>query len=448
MTLLATFKHISSKNADYGAAEAYLTFEHDEFTMKPTLDENGRLIPREDYRISSLNCGGEDFAVACMRANLRYEKNQKREDVKSHHYIISFDPRDGTDNGLTVDRAQELGEQFCKEHFPGHQALVCTHPDGHNHSGNIHVHIVINSLRIYEVTLLPYMDRPADTRAGCKHRCTNAAMVPLIPHSWMEYLESNVNFAQIMELLSKENLLKAVKQIAPQLWSILSNTFSILFSITIVFVILLYFIFILLDYEKIANGWIDLIPERYRPFLQGLAEDVEYSMNRYFRGQSLIALSVGVLLAIGFKIINFPLAVTLGLFIGVLNLIPYMQAIGIIPMILLSLLRSAETGENFWLIFGMAILVLGIVQCIQDLYLTPRIMGKAMGLNPAIILLSLSIWGTILGFIGLIIALPLTTLCLSYYKRFILHEDNELDPGNLAHQPKREKINSDLSAKK
>ena len=192
MTLLATFKHISSKNADYGAAEAYLTFEHDEFTMKPTLDENGRLIPREDYRISSLNCGGEDFAVACMRANLRYEKNQKREDVKSHHYIISFDPRDGTDNGLTVDRAQELGEKFCKEHFPGHQALVCTHPDGHNHSGNIHVHIVINSLRIYEVPLLPYMDRPADTREGCKHRCTNAAM---------EYFKS-----EVMEMCHREGL--------------------------------------------------------------------------------------------------------------------------------------------------------------------------------------------------------------------------------------------------
>ena len=190
--LLATFKHISSKNADYGAAEAYLTFEHDEFTMKPTLDENGRLIPREDYRISSLNCGGEDFAVACMRANLRYEKNQKREDVKSHHYIISFDPRDGTDNGLTVDRAQELGEQFCKEHFPGHQALVCTHPDGHNHSGNIHVHIVLNSLRIYEVPLLPYMDRPADTREGCKHRCTNAAM---------EYFKS-----EVMEMCHREGL--------------------------------------------------------------------------------------------------------------------------------------------------------------------------------------------------------------------------------------------------
>ena len=104
--------------------------------MRPTLDETGRLVPREDYRLATLNCGGEDFAVACMRSNLRYEKNQKREDVKSHHYIISFDPRDGTDNGLTVDRAQELGEKFCKEHFPGHQALVCTHPDGHNHSGN------------------------------------------------------------------------------------------------------------------------------------------------------------------------------------------------------------------------------------------------------------------------------------------------------------------------
>ena len=173
---MATLKHLGSKNADYGAAEQYLLFEHDEFTMKPVLDENGRLIPREDYRLSTLNCDGEDFAVACMRANLRYQKNQRREDVKSHHYIISFDPRDGPDNGLTVDRAQALGEQFCKEHFPGHQALVCTHPDGHNHSGNIHVHIVINSLRIEEVPFLPYMDRPADTKAGCKHRCTDAAL--------------------------------------------------------------------------------------------------------------------------------------------------------------------------------------------------------------------------------------------------------------------------------
>lgn len=173
---MATFKHISSKNANYGDTEKYLTFAHDEFTMKPTLDEQGHLVPREDYRISTLNCRDEDFAIACMRANLRYGKNQKKEDVKSHHYIISFDPRDGPDNGLTVDKAQELGEKFCREQFPGHQAIVCTHPDGHNHSGNIHVHIVINSLRIENVPLLPYMDRPADTKAGCKHRCTDAAM--------------------------------------------------------------------------------------------------------------------------------------------------------------------------------------------------------------------------------------------------------------------------------
>ena len=192
MKPLATFKHISSKNANYGDAEKYLTFAHDEFTMKPTLDTDGRLVPREDYRISTLNCGEEDFAVACMRSNLRYGKNQKKEDVKSHHYIISFDPRDGPDNGLTVDRAQALGEQFCKEHFPGHQALVCTHPDGHNHSGNIHVHIVINSLRIEEVPFLPYMDRPADTKVGCKHRCTDAAL---------RYFKS-----EVMEMCHREGL--------------------------------------------------------------------------------------------------------------------------------------------------------------------------------------------------------------------------------------------------
>ena len=189
---MATLKHINSKNADYGAAEQYLLFEHDEFTMKPVLDEAGRLIPRRDFRLETLNCGEEDFALSCIRANMRYGKNNKREDIKSHHYIISFDPRDAADNGLTVDQAQALGEKFCAEHFPGHQALVCTHPDGHNHSGNIHVHIVINSLRIEEVPFLPYMDRPADTKAGCKHRCTDAAL---------RYFKS-----EVMEMCHREGL--------------------------------------------------------------------------------------------------------------------------------------------------------------------------------------------------------------------------------------------------
>ena len=189
---LATIKHISSKNSNYGAAEQYLTFQHDEFTNKPTLDEKGRMIPREDYRIDTILCGDEDFAIACMRTNLKYKKNNLKGDVKSHHYIISFDPRDGSENGLTLDRAQELGMNYCREHFPGHQALVCTHPDGHNHSGNIHVHIVINSLRIEDVPFLPYMDRPCDTHAGMKHRCTAAAL---------RYFRS-----EVMEMCHRENL--------------------------------------------------------------------------------------------------------------------------------------------------------------------------------------------------------------------------------------------------
>ena len=189
---MATIKHISSKNANYGDAEKYLTYQHDEFTNKPILDEKGRMILRDDYRIETILCGNDDFAIACMRTNLKYEKNNLKGDVKSHHYIISFDPRDGTDNGLTIDKAQELGMNFCKEHFPGHQALVCTHPDGHNHSGNIHVHIVINSIRIEDVPFLPYMDRPCDTKAGMKHRCTSATL---------RYLRS-----EVMEMCHKENL--------------------------------------------------------------------------------------------------------------------------------------------------------------------------------------------------------------------------------------------------
>lgn len=247
--------------------------------------------------------------------------------------------------------------------------------------------------------------------------------IPFIPQSWLEYIEQHIDIQAIRDLFNRDNWLDTLKQFAPKAWSLLTSTFSILLSAMIAFVIFLYFIFILLDYEKILAGWVKLIPRHYRPFVKGLANDVEKSMNCYFRGQALIAFCVGVLLAIGFKIINFPLAITLGLFIGFLNLIPYLQTIGLVPMVLLALLRSAE-GENFWVLFGLALLVLCIVQAIQDLFLTPRIMGKAMGLNPAIILLSLSVWGTLLGFVGLIVALPLTTLCVSYYKRYVLHDES------------------------
>lgn len=277
---------------------------------------------------------------------------------------------------------------------------------------------------ILALTVFPSISMEAEkTLELLKDQDTGKGNIPFIPQAWLDYLENNIDMVQLMDFLSKENFLKALRQIAPQLWMILSNTFSVIFSITIVFVIFLYFVFILLDYEKLSFFFRNMLPRRYQPFVNGLLDDVEISMNRYFRGQSLIALCVGILFAIGFKIIGLPLGIALGLFIGVLNLVPYLQTIGIIPMVLLSLLKSAETGENFWLIFGLSLLVLCIVQAIEDLYLTPKIMGKAMGLNPAIILLSLSVWGSLLGFIGLIIALPLTTLCLSYYKRFVLSEE-------------------------
>ena len=296
---------------------------------------------------------------------------------------------------------------------------------------------------LYQLVVPSIIDEIQGTFQLLQTHQGNPENIPLIPESWRIYIVNQMDLLHLSELVSRENLLNTLKQIAPRMWTLLSSTFSLLFSVTILFVVMLYFIFILLDYEKIAEGWIKLIPERYRPFAQGLAEDVEVSMNRYFRGQALIALCVGVLFAIGFKIIDFPLAVSLGLFIGFLNLIPYLQTLGLIPMLLLSLLKAAETGGSFWLIFGSALLVLCVVQGIQDLFLTPKIMGKAMGLNPAIILLSLSIWGTLLGFVGLIVALPLTTLSLSYYKRSILMEQSKIESDKTRRQLKREKISGD-----
>lgn len=173
---MATIKHLSSKNSNYAAAESYLTFQHNEYTGLPILDENGRSKLRDSYLLDTLECGEVPFALACLLANRKYGKNNKREDVKTHHYIISFDPKDATENGLTMEKAQALGLQFCKDNFPGHPAIVCTHPDGHNSAGNIHVHIVIGSLRVRTVERKPFMDKPCDWEAGKKHRCTSAML--------------------------------------------------------------------------------------------------------------------------------------------------------------------------------------------------------------------------------------------------------------------------------
>ena len=173
---MATLKHIASKNSDYAAIEAYLVYQHDAFTGKQLLDEQGRPKLRESYLLDTLECGDFSFATACLLANRKYGKNTQHGDIKSHQYIISFDPRDAADNGLTMEKAQALGLKFCEENFPGHPAIVCTHPDGHNHSGNIHVHIVIGSIRTREVERKPYMQKPRDWLEGMKHSSTAQTM--------------------------------------------------------------------------------------------------------------------------------------------------------------------------------------------------------------------------------------------------------------------------------
>jgi len=243
-----------------------------------------------------------------------------------------------------------------------------------------------------------------------------------ISKSIENFIQNFVNKNSIVQLIQQDNVVDALQTALGQAWNVIYQTLGFIVGIFSVFVVFLYIFFILLDYEKISQGFIRLIPTEHRPFATQLLEDVEHGMNSYFRGQSLIALIVGILFSIGFLIIDFPLAVGLGLFIGLLNLVPYLQLIGFLPTIVLALMKSIETGQSFWIILLMALAVFAVVQSIQDMYLTPRIMGKVMGLNPAVILLSLSVWGSLLGFIGLIVALPLTTLCLSYYKRFVLKE--------------------------
>ena len=206
------------------------------------------------------------------------------------------------------------------------------------------------------------------------------------------------------------------------MWAVISQSISIVSSVFSLTMVVLYTLFILLDYEEISKGWSQLLPRRYRPFAKRLVADVEEGMNKYFRGQALVALCVGILFSIGFTIIDFPLAVALGMFIGLLNMVPYLQLLGFIPTIILAIVKAADTGQNFWLIMLMALVVFAVVQIIQDTVLVPKIMGHVTGLNSAIILLSLSIWGSLLGILGMIIALPMTTLLINYYQKYIIKQ--------------------------
>lgn len=244
----------------------------------------------------------------------------------------------------------------------------------------------------------------------------------LLPIEWQNDIRYYLSHLNLQSIMQDQNIMAVIKKIAPELWNIVNSSLDFVLGLAVVIIILLYLVLILLNYDKLVAGLFKIIPPNYRTLVTEIILDLENGMNRYFRGQALIALIVGTLFAIGFSIIQLPLAIVLGLFIGVINMVPYLKIVGIIPTATMGLLRSVETGQTYGsILLGIAI-VFAVIQVIEDLILTPKIMGKVTGLNPAVILLSLSVWGSLLGIVGVIIALPLTTLIMSYYKRFVLDD--------------------------
>jgi predicted PurR-regulated permease PerM len=231
---------------------------------------------------------------------------------------------------------------------------------------------------------------------------------------------------ELENFMRSDKFSDGLKAALPEVFSVVGQTANIIISIIASLITLLYMFFILMDYEYLTENWIKIFPKKSRPFWSILAKDAERELSNYIRGQGLVAFIMGVLFCIGFTIIDFPMAIGLGILIGILDLVPYLHTFALIPTALLALLKAADTGQNFWIIFAMAVAVFAIVQVIIDLIVTPYVMGKAMRLNPAILLLSLSIWGALLGFIGLIIALPATTLLIADYQRDITRENEEI----------------------
>ncbi len=266
--------------------------------------------------------------------------------------------------------------------------------------------------------MIEQFDKLSEVISRYLHQKTHINNFPVAIQQWLnEYKD------EIQKFMQQEDVVQAIKGAMPKVFSVIGQTANVILSIVASLITLLYLFFILLDYERLASGFIKIFPKKNRPFWHALINDVEREMNSYIRGQGLVALCIGILFCIGFTIIGFPMAIGLGILIGILSLIPYVHGLAFIPMVILSLLKAADTGQNFWVIFASATGVFVIVQIITDMVLTPKIMGKAMGLNPAVILLSLSVWGALLGFIGLIIALPLTTLIIAYYQRYITKEN-------------------------
>ena len=241
-----------------------------------------------------------------------------------------------------------------------------------------------------------------------------------------ERIEEIIQSIDIKTLINSEEVQQGIKKVIPILGDWISSGVNALMGLAVAFICILYIIFLLIDYEKISTNWHKYIPNRFRDSIVMLISDLDRNMNAYFRGQALVAGIVGILFAIGFQIIGLPMGIGIGLFIGVLNLVPYLQALGIPPCIILGLIQSAETGRPVWVVMLCVAAVFIIVQTIQDMVLVPTIMGNVTGMGPAWILLSLSVWGSLLGFVGMIIALPITTLLVSYYKRFVLHMTDDM----------------------
>lgn len=242
----------------------------------------------------------------------------------------------------------------------------------------------------------------------------------VIPPSVLHILQERVSEARIEQFLSSKDVHETVKKVLPKAWDVIWSTAGVVLNLLASLISLLYLFFLLKDYERYAYGWINFVPHSRREIARQLVGDIKQGMNGYFRGQALVALSNCVMFSVGFWILGFPIPVGLGCFIGLISFVPYLQVIGFVPAFFLALLHAAETGQSFWLLFGGVFLVYIVVQVLQDTIVTPHVMGKIMGLSPAVILLSLSVWGYILGIVGLIIALPVTTLMISYYRRYVI----------------------------
>lgn len=278
------------------------------------------------------------------------------------------------------------------------------------------------------IVFFPYLvSECTEMAAMIRTYATSQVHIPFINDSIHNILRENIDFNAIARMLSKDEWRSIIKSTISSSWSFLTSSLAFVVGVASWLIVILYVIFIMLDYERLMLSFRQLVPYSHRRQVYRIVSDIQTAMNRYFRGQFLIAFLVGILFSIGFMIIGLPMGVVLGLFIGLLNLVPYLQLISLPVTAILCIVWTVSTGGSFWMIFWEAMAVYVVVQCIQDLLLTPRIMGKAMGLNPAIILLSLSVWGALLGFMGLIIALPLTTLILSYYNLYVVKGISDTD---------------------